>query len=207
MKKSPHFILFSALFLSLLVSCDASGVIQYAHSQIMRDSTPIKNVVVDLSLNGGGTVDSGVYLRGWMLGEGVQNILSRLDGSLSETFYKADVNLDHAFDENDVLANKRLFCLTSPFSFSCANTTSAFLQDSERVTMLGKTSAGGACIVRYFLLADGTALGLSDYNVYVHLKNGSATSLDAGVTPDIEITAPENFYDRSKLTSMIDGLL
>jgi hypothetical protein len=188
-------------------SIDAAGIIQYAHSQIMRDSTPIKNVVVDLSLNRGGSVDTGVYLTGWMLGDGVQNVLSRLDGSLSETFYKTDINLDHAFDEKDVLANKRLFCITSPFSFSCANSTSAFLHDSEMVTMLGRKSAGGACIVRDFLLADGTAMILSDYDLYVHIKNGVPASVDDGVTPDVEITAPEDFYDRAKLTGMIDGLL
>lgn len=99
------------------------------------------------------------------------------------------------------------FCLTSSFFFSCANCTANVLHDSDRVTVLGKRSAGGACISRGFLLADGTAVHISDCDGYVHVKNGSTSSIDSGVTPDVEINSPASFYDRTALTSLIDSRL
>ena len=48
---------------------DTIGLILYAHSMIYRENSPIQNVVIDLSCNGGGAVDAGIFVMSWVLGE------------------------------------------------------------------------------------------------------------------------------------------
>lgn len=59
----------------------------------------------------------------------------RVDDSFAETAYRPDVNLDHVFDDKDTLTSKRLFCLTSPASFSCSDLVAASLKDSKSVSL------------------------------------------------------------------------
>lgn len=188
-------------------SVDSAGIIQYAHSQIMRDSTPIKNVVLDLSCNGGGIIDMAAYTLAWMLGQATLPSGNIIDGAKSECVYHADVNLDYVFDEKDTIASKRLFCLTSPFSFSCGNLVPSLLKSSSKVTMLGKTSGGGACSVLNMATADGTSFNISGFRKFFNVKNGIFYSNDEGASPDYEIASPEAFYDRTSLTKMIDAIL
>jgi hypothetical protein len=61
--------------------------------------------------------------------------------------YRSDVNLDWVFDEKDTIADKNLFCLTSSASFSNGNYVSCAFKASGMVTLLGRTTAGGACTV------------------------------------------------------------
>ena len=48
---------------------DTIGSIIYAHKKIAREDSPIRNVVLDLSLNNGGAAPTAAYLIGWMLGD------------------------------------------------------------------------------------------------------------------------------------------
>jgi hypothetical protein len=185
-KKSARLFSFSTLFLSLLVSCatkdGASSVQSSSVSSFISASLLTERTVPFYVLSLAAKQDADFYFL-------ADNVLSRLDGSLLETAYRADVNLDHAFDDKDVLSSKRLFCLTSPTSFSCANLVFSYLKDSGSATLLGKTSGGGGCDKHPCLLADGTAISISDCDQFVSVKNGSAYSADEGVTPDVEITS------------------
>jgi C-terminal processing protease CtpA/Prc len=147
------------------------------------------------------------YTLAWMLGEAVLPSGNTVDGAKSECVYRADVNLDYAFDEKDTIASKRLFCLTSPFSFSCGNLVPSLLKSSTKVTMLGKTSGGGACSVLGLTTADGTSFNISGFRKFYNVKNGIFYSNDEGAAPDLEITSPDAFYDRANLTKTIDAML
>ncbi|MBQ9010249.1 MAG: hypothetical protein IJ088_13105, partial [Clostridia bacterium] len=48
---------------------DTVGLIIYAHNAITRKDSPIENVVIDLSINGGGAVDAAIFTMAWFLGE------------------------------------------------------------------------------------------------------------------------------------------
>ena len=48
---------------------DTLGLIFYAHKQITREDSPIENVVLDLSLNGGGAIDAAAVVAAWFLGD------------------------------------------------------------------------------------------------------------------------------------------
>ena len=92
-----------------------------AHRQITRENSPIENVVLDLSTNGGGDAPAAIYTIAWFLGNGRVSTYNTFTGAETTAIYQADVNLDHQFDEKDNLSHLHLFCLTSPYSFSCGN--------------------------------------------------------------------------------------
>lgn len=185
---------------------DTIGQIIMAHALINRENSPIENVVIDLSCNGGGSVDAGLFLISWVLGEAPFCVKDTFTGALSTATYLADTNLDRAFDERDVLTGKKVYCLISPLSFSCGNLVPAVFKYSQRVTLLGRTSGGGSCIVRSMSSAWGSVFTISSQHRMSFFKNGSFYDIDQGVDPDIYLANITHFYDREKLTAYINNL-
>lgn len=184
---------------------DTVDIVIASHARITQDPE-IENVVVDLSCNGGGAFDAAVYLIAWMIGSCDLSIYNGITGSRSTTTYKADVNLDGVFDENDTISSKNLYCIISPTSFSCGNLVPALLKASGEVTIVGKMSSGGGCIVKHALTADGTLFCISSTSQLSIVKNGTYYSIDQGVEPDVSLTKIESFYDRVALTEYLNGL-
>ena len=181
------------------------GVCAYAHKQITSDSA-VKNVVLDLSANTGGESRAALYTLAWFLGEAAVSIQSAATGGASTTVYRADLNLDHVFDEKDTLSGKNLYCLISPMSFSSGNLVPSFFKNSGKVTLLGQNSGGGACNVQPLVSATGSYLTISCERILSRCFNGSFYDIDQGVAPDFTISQLSNFYDRTSLTRMIDFL-
>jgi C-terminal processing protease CtpA/Prc len=142
-----------------------------------------------------------------MLGYCNLSMTNPMTNSFSTTSYKVDVNLDGVFDEKDTIADKNLYCITSPVSFSCGNLVPALLKESGRVTMLGGTSGGGACTVKYLTLADGSGFCISSPMHLTVVSNGSYYTIDRGVEPHYYFTKPEGYYDRNAITAFINNLL
>ena len=186
---------------------DTISLILYAHSQITRPGSPIENVVLDLSCNGGGMVDAALYTIAWYLGDAPFSVQDTFSGAQSTALYRADVNLDRAFDSRDTVADKNLYCLISPVSFSCGNLVPAVFKSSQRVTLLGRTSGGGSCTVLPLSTAYGSVFQISSSQRMSFIKNGSFYDIDQGVAPDYPIDKTTSFYDRVKLTEYINGLL
>ena len=186
---------------------DIFGLVIKAHEQINRENSPIENVVLDLSCNGGGADNVAAYVTAWFLGECCISNVDNMTGAMSTTVYKADTNLDRVFDEKDNLGGKRLFCLESPFSFSNGNYVPCALKESGRVTLLGRTSGGGSCNVLYASSAWGTSFQISANTRVSFLKNGSFYDVDRGAEPDFVIPTPEQYYDRAALTDYINSLI
>jgi C-terminal processing protease CtpA/Prc len=184
---------------------DTIAIISAVHQAIIADEE-IENVVLDLSCNGGGAVDAAIYTIAWMLGYCDFSIVNSITNSKSTITYKADVNYDHEFDEADSISNKNLYCLISPVSFSCGNLVPALLKASSNVTIVGKTSTGGGCVVRHGVTADGTTFNISNSKQFATVKNGTYYSVDHGVEPDIPLTKIESFYDRAGLAEYLNGL-
>lgn len=185
---------------------DTVALIIYAHEQITRPNSPVKNVVLDLSNNTGGAVDAAVVVLSWFLGDAPFSVKDMATGAMSTAVYRADINLDHTYDEKDTVADKNLYCLISPVSFSCGNLVPAALKSSEKVTLLGRTSGGGSCVVQPMTTAYGTVFQISSSRRMSFLKNGSFYDIDQGVEPDYSINHIEHFYNRKELTKYIDGL-
>ena len=186
---------------------DTIGLMIYAYDQITREGSPVENVVLDLSNNGGGAATSASYVIGMILGEGSISVKDTLTGALVAQNYRVDANLDRKFDEKDSLLDYNLFCLTSPKSFSCGNLVPSVLKNSHMVTMLGQTSGGGSCVVHPITSADGNVFQISGHTRLAYMKNGSFYDIDQGVEPDFIIPSPKQFYDREYLTGYINELI
>ena len=183
---------------------DTIALMIYSYSQITRKDSPIENVVLDLSNNGGGMAPAAAFVIGTFIGEGSISVTNTLSGALVTQDYKVDVNLDRKFDEKDSLLDYNLFCLTTANSFSCGNLVPSALKNSHQVTMLGQTSGGGACVVHHLTTADGCPLRISGPSRLAYTKNGSFYDIDQGVEPDFVLASPDLFYDREYLTGYIN---
>ena len=189
-----------------IVPQDTIGLIIYAHNRIYRDDSPIENVVIDLSNNTGGSVNAAVFTVAWFLGEASLSVKDTFTGALSTAVYRADVNLNREFNDGDTVSEKKLYCLVSPVSFSCANMVAAAFKASDQVTLLGRTTSGGSCTVQFLSTAWGAHFDFSGPNRMSFQRNGSFYDIDQGVEPDFIISRIEHFYDREALTEYINRL-
>ena len=194
-----------------LIDSDTIALVYYANKQITRKNSPIENVVIDLSVNSGGAVDAGVFLVSWLIGSCNLNTMNAQSLAQYGASYRADINLDGHIGSDDTLSQGinskvKVYCLTSPVSFSCGNLVPAILKDSGRATILGRTSGGGACAVQPAYTADGTFFQYSGKFKLCTSKNGIFYSVDEGVDPDYTITDIAHFYDRKWLTNYINKL-
>ena len=186
---------------------DTIGIMIYAYSQIMRENSPIENVVLDLSNNDGGDADTAIFVISAFLGDGFGSLKNTMTGALATAVYNVDINLDGKFDENDRgLTGKKCFCLTTMNSFSCGNFVPCVFKNSNKVTLLGKTSGGGSCVVLPLTTAYGTFFRISGPSRLAFTKNGSFYDIDQGAEPDFTLAFPETFYDREALTDYINNL-
>ena len=182
-------------------------LLQYAFDRITREGSPVENVVMDLSLNGGGIAYIAVYATGMFTGEGQVSVSDELTGALTSQYYRLDTNRDHVFDEKDTLAGKgyKFYCLESVATFSCGNLVTNVFKNSNKVTLIGQTSGGGSCIVQHMSTAGGTSFQISGDMRMSFIKNGAFYDIDRGAEPDVYIKDPEFLYDRKALTDYINN--
>lgn len=189
-----------------LVACT-----QYKIKKYIEEGKKVKAVIIDLSCNGGGKIDAGIYMSAWIkYGEESYILTNTLTNAQSVCRYKVDTNFDGKFDSSDSLLglspDTKIYCLTSKVSFSCGNYMPASIKGSPNVTLIGQRTGGGACAVGYKTTALGDSYQISSpYNVNT-IVNGSAYSVDTGVEPDVYVSNFENLYDRQKLVDLINNL-
>ena len=186
---------------------DTVELMIYSYQQITRQDSPVKNVVLDLTNNGGGMTDAAAFVIGTFIGEGSICMMNPMSGALCCENFKVDVNLDRQFDDKDNLLDYHLFCLISPNSFSCGNLVPSALKNSHVVTILGQASGGGACVVQYLTTADGCSFQTSGIKQLSYTKNGAFYDIDQGVEPDYMITNPDLMYDREHMNAYINRLM
>lgn len=185
---------------------DTISIIAAVNKLIQADSK-IENVVLDLSRNGGGRFTAVAYVLSWMLGECTIDFTNPITGAKFSATYSIDADLDGSCGgEKDSVKGKNLFCLISPMSFSCGNLTPAVLKESDRVTILGVTSGGGASSVHHTSCADGSSFQISSKYVMSTSKNGSNYDMDQGVSPHYYINKPENFYTTKNLAALVNSI-
>jgi C-terminal processing protease CtpA/Prc len=185
---------------------DTYGILEYAHAQITAAGDTIKNVVLDLSCNPGGSINAGVYAAGWFLPYSILSDTNALTGAEGSFTYQSDLNLDGQYTTADRISSKRLYCLISPASFSCSNLLASILKASDQVRFLGRGTRGGACIVQHLSLADGSFIQTSGNRKLCNVHNGAYQSIEDGVDVDYTIDKFDDMYNRTTLTSTIDSL-
>ena len=198
---------------------DTAELILYAHRRVTRPDSPVKNIVLDLSLNGGGNSDAAIVAATWFTGEARIALRDPNTGAETVTSYRTDLNLNGAalsnpnggaeqYDPGDSVSGGKykLFCLTSPVSFSCGNLVPAIFEQAGNVTLIGQRTGGGSNAVLPATSASGTLFQFSGNLQIATLRNGAFYNVDKGIEPHVRLNYPESFYDRESLVELIHSL-
>ena len=174
-----------------------------------------KNVVLDITTNGGGDFWTLAGLVG-LLNKGkaadyMQDVVNEY--TVTENF-SIDLNLDGKFDEKDVEeGNKFDFnfgILTSFYSFSCANYF-PFMAKELGFKTLGETTGGGSCAIAITSSADGLPFV---YSSYTCLTTSSGKTVDFGAEADFPLQIKESdsfaidcsdFYNIEKIANYLNS--
>ena len=177
----------------------------------------VKNLVIDLTLNGGGSLDVVVAMTSLIYGESLCRCFNVLTGQQTTWYYDVDRNFDGKFDELDKDVHYDLnFCiLPSRISFSCGNLFPSLCQDAGQL-IVGEKSGGGSCAVSTYRTAEGLKYGIS--SARARLVNKQGQNIDGGVIPQVPIAlGPDvtwqgytvsnftSFYNLENLASIISN--
>lgn len=185
------------------------------------DDPEVKNFIVDLTLNMGGSLDIVMAMTSLMYGESFARCVNTFTGQRIQWNYDVDRNFDGKFDEQDKDVHYDLnFCiLTSDFSFSCGNMLPALCKDAG-LLVAGQKSGGGGCGICIYRTAEGFNYQIS--SARGRLADKQWQNIDGGIVPNVEIStdpvastvyqgktyeqpALYDFYDLDKMSAVISN--
>ena len=180
---------------------DPMAIFLFAIQKADEDPS-VKNFVIDISVNGGGSLDLVEAIMSLVTGKAYNSIDNVLTGERVTWHYDVDRNFDGKFDASDDEVKYDLnFCLLiSSYSFSCGNILPSLFKDAG-LMVVGEKSGGGSCAVAAYRTPEGFAYKISSARARVVDKDGN--NIDSGITPDVEIAGGPEMYDLSKLSGLI----
>ena len=180
----------------------------------------VKNLVIDLTLNGGGSSDVVVAMTSLMYNQSFFRAQNLLTGQNTTFYYDVDRNFDGKFDAQDQLTDYDLnFCVLTCFrSFSCGNLFPALCKEAG-VLIAGEKSGGGSCGVGVYRTPEGINYRIS--SAQARLSDQNWQNIDGGITPHaliplgdeltfvnegVTYTLPSHaaFYDLDNLNEIIN---
>lgn len=157
----------------------------------------VENVIVDLTLNGGGNVGAVWRVLGYMTDDVIlYHSQNPIDGSkvtyeIYDTYY--------AFDYN-------WFVLISPTTFSAANLLAAQAKELDIATVIGVKSTGGASSISGTVLPTGDVVFYSSSNVIsTKTVDGDYLSVEYGVEPEYDFLSLYNLVDEAYIASVVNS--
>ncbi|WP_330463405.1 S41 family peptidase [Metamycoplasma gateae] len=167
----------------------------------LKKKPEIKHVVLDLAINGGGSVYSMIRTLGFMTDKEILNrefdILNRR-ADLSKS--KVDTDGDGNYD-NDAYTQYNWNLLVGLNTFSAANQLASIVKEMGIAKIIGKKTGGGMSAIMPISLMDGTTITISSPNNAVHGEDNR--EIESGITPDIELEY-EDFYNDEKINEILD---
>ena len=169
----------------------------------------VKNIIFDLSLNGGGHKFALEKVLPYVIGNGNVYMYDVNTETKNTEFVKTgDMNIDGVIDEKDLefmdyyRKNYNFAVLTSCNTFSAANYFAVACEENG-IPIIGKRSGGGSCVVGHGFTAEGF---LFTYSLAYHLCNKNWESVESGakITKSLEY---DEFYDDDALQSVMDQLV
>ena len=163
----------------------------------------VKNFVLDISTNGGGSSDVVMFITSLFCNKADLHYENALTGQRMKASFDVDRNLDGKFDEKDaqVKYNLNFAVLISAYSFSCANLLPALLKDYG-IPLIGQQSGGGSCCVIYGPSAEGFGYRSSSHRT--RLVNLKGENIDPGITPTYQLDNLDDYFNIPKLTQLIE---
>lgn len=167
----------------------------------------VKDVVIDISCNGGGVLGVMFKLLAILSSNNSADCYIGYNdiGLIAKETINADSNCDGEYDEYDAYGNKFNFhILTSDFSFSCGNAYPFFASRNGSAEIIGHNSGGGECSVIQHVLPTGEVFNHSSlmHMGWYQNQKWQGDEIGAGVSKDI---AYENFYDIEYLDSLLSA--
>ena len=172
------------------IPMDAVGI-TWTGLKRASENPAIKNILFDLSANGGGSSDMLMFMMDLMFGENIFRGYNVLTGQREHAVVHSDKNLDGVFDEKDEEVKYDFFnyaVLTARGSFSCGNLMPFMMQEHGAV-LLGEPTGGGTCSVQMMTLTSGGSGMISSHLWALRDENGE--SLEDGCRTDLPIARIE----------------
>ena len=167
---------------------DTYGTIAQGLMKAAEDGR-IRNVIIDLSTNGGGYSDAAAACISLMTGRDYLCGYDELSKQHFKVYFDIDRNLDGEFDEKDeeVHYDYHYGALVSNASFSCGNLF-PFLVRDEGGVVIGERSGGGACSIQQAVLSEGFDIRISGCKF--KLTDSHNSDFEPGIEPDILLELP-----------------
>lgn len=147
----------------------------------------VKNVVIDVSNNDGGSDDVVLFITSIIANRQYERFQNPLTHQTITERYDVDRNLNGMFegtgDQVDY-SDLNFALLTSKYSFSCANMLACIVKDAG-IPILGERSGGGSCSVQFQMTGDGPTYQNSSW--LVRLINDAGEDMDAGAPVDVDL--------------------
>ena len=168
-----------------------------------KDDPLVKNVVVDITTNGGGYGDVVAAFMGLMGKRTYQYTYDTIGDRHVLVDYEFDKNFDGVFDEKDeeLVYDYNFAIHCSSYSFSCGNLLPTQAKENG-IMILGDKSGGGSCAIIDAVSAEGLYIRLSCPDHMVTLDN---EEVEFGVEADYKMVVDNgdgtydfsHFYDIS----------
>ena len=126
--------------------------------QDIKQHDEVKNVVINVSNNGGGAANGLICVLGFLSPDGEVNFsdLDVVTGSYREERYHVDTNLDGIADDQDGFGGQyNFYIMCSGSSYSCGNALPYIAQKDGLAKVIGSAPGGGDCVVGNFVDAYG----------------------------------------------------
>ena len=151
-----------------------------------RENASIKNVILDLSCNGGGSSDVLMMILGLTTGQNQLYGKNILTGQSIRVTYESDNNFDGVFDEKD---KEERFdfnygVLTTRRAFSCGNLCPIIMREGGAV-VIGEPTSGGGCCIQVGTDIQGIRFMMS--SCQWQLVDSQGNSVEGGCTVDLPI--------------------
>ena len=173
------------------------------------DADPeVKNLIIDITANGGGSADIVMAMTSLILDKSYISQDNALTGQRAIVEYEVDRNFDGVFDEKDkdVHYDLNFAVLTSGMSFSCGNLFPSMLKDNG-VPVMGETSGGGSCAIQAMCTADGFCFQISSFRARLNTLAVPIATKAAQVEVSEEEAVPatdfSKYFDVDYLTKLL----
>ena len=169
----------------------------------------IKDVIIDISNNGGGAIVALSELLAFISDDGVSK-MSWYNTAIDEYInseIRVDTNFDGTFDDNDGYGDVyNFYIVDSGFSFSCGNALPTFASKNSSVPLIGNKTGGGSCWVCGSLTTPyGDIYNMSSTMNFGTLSGNYFYDIDNGTSADIQLLQ-DYYYNYEYISNIIDSM-
>ncbi|MCS4536517.1 S41 family peptidase [Mycoplasma sp. CSL7475-4] len=192
---------------------DSYELMKAAIAKIQRVDTEgkVKNIVIDISQNGGGSSAALEKVVGFLTKKPYSLFVQdRMTKTYSDIEIGIDTNSDGKYNSEDGYNQYHWYLLTGINTFSAANLFAHIVKQSGMAKIIGQKSGGGMFAVLPTILPDGTNVDISGPDAWTGPKSNVNSISDLpisehGVKPDY-IYSYDDFYNLKKIRDFIKSI-